>query len=141
MSTASFLVDTSAFVRLPRDESVRECWLDMADAGMLAVCPLTEIEILRGAKSKAHRRELQSAIDSTYLWVLMPNRIFDRAKSVQEGMTYRGTHKSAGTVDLLVAATAEEHGLTLLHYDRDFDQVAQVTGQQVRWLADPGSID
>ncbi|MFF5292876.1 PIN domain-containing protein [Paractinoplanes globisporus] len=71
----------------------------------------------------------------------MPDRIYERAQNVQEGLTERGTHRSPGPVDLLVAATAEAHGLTLLHYDRDFVQVAEVTGQRVRWLADPGSID
>lgn len=55
--------------------------------------------------------------------------------------TERGTHRSASPIDLLVAATAEAHGLSLLHYDHDFVRVAEVTGQQVRWLADPGSID
>lgn len=40
---------------------------------------------------------------------------------------------AAGPVDLVVAATAELHGLTLLHHDRDFDVVARVTGQPLRW--------
>ena len=39
----------------------------------------------------------------------------------------------AGPVDLVVAATAELHGLTLLHHDRDFNVVARVTGQPLRW--------
>jgi predicted nucleic acid-binding protein len=43
-------------------------------------------------------------------------------------------------VDLLVAATAESHGLALLHYDRDFDRVGDVTGQATQWLAEPGSL-
>ena len=36
-------------------------------------------------------------------------------------------------MDLAVAATAELHGLTLLHHDRDFDIIARITGQPVRW--------
>jgi hypothetical protein len=44
-------------------------------------------------------------------------------------------------VDLLVAATAEAHGLTLLHYDADFQTIAEVTGQPVRWVAGPGAVD
>jgi predicted nucleic acid-binding protein len=77
----------------------------------------------------------------SYAWVVMSDRTYLRAQSVQEGLLDRGTHRSAGPIDLLVAATAEAHGLTLLHYDHDFVQVAEVTGQPVRWLADPGSID
>jgi predicted nucleic acid-binding protein len=45
----------------------------------------------------------------------------------------QGQHRSAGPVDLIVAATAELHGLTLLHHDRDFDVIARITGQSVRW--------
>jgi predicted nucleic acid-binding protein len=45
----------------------------------------------------------------------------------------KGRHRSTGPVDLMVAATAELHGLTLLHHDRDFGQIAGVTGQPLRW--------
>jgi predicted nucleic acid-binding protein len=38
-------------------------------------------------------------------------------------------------VDLLIAATAERAGLTLLRDDRDFDTVAAMTGQPVRRVA------
>jgi predicted nucleic acid-binding protein len=53
---------------------------------------------------------------------------------VQEQLTAKGEHRSAGPVDLLVAATAEESGLVLLHHDRDFEAIARVTGQPVRML-------
>ncbi|MEU2612282.1 PIN domain-containing protein [Micromonospora sp. NPDC007271] len=43
-------------------------------------------------------------------------------------------------VDLLIAATAEYQGLSLLHYDRDFEQVGAMTSQPMRWLAPAGSI-
>lgn len=44
-------------------------------------------------------------------------------------LTTRGQHGSVGAIDLLIAATAEAHGLSLLHYDHDFDQIAAITGQ------------
>lgn len=43
-------------------------------------------------------------------------------------------------MDLLVAATAELQGLTLLRYDHDFEAIASVTGQQTQWLAAPGTL-
>jgi predicted nucleic acid-binding protein len=52
---------------------------------------------------------------------------------VQEALTKRGQHRSAGPVDLVVAATAELQGLTLLHHDRDFECIAAVTGQALQW--------
>ena len=49
----------------------------------------------------------------------------------------RAQHRSAGPVDLVVAATAEARGLTLLHRDRDFDCIAGVTGQALQWYGPP----
>ncbi|GAA2583305.1 hypothetical protein GCM10010399_11410 [Dactylosporangium fulvum] len=49
-------------------------------------------------------------------------------------------HRSAGAVDLLLAATAELTSLTLVHYDHDFDEIVKVTGQPAVWVAAPGSI-
>jgi predicted nucleic acid-binding protein len=42
--------------------------------------------------------------------------------------------------DLLVATTAELQGLTMLHYDNDFETIASVTGQPTQWLAPPGDL-
>jgi predicted nucleic acid-binding protein len=52
---------------------------------------------------------------------------------VQGDLTALGQHRGAGPVDLVVAATAELFGLTLLHHDRDFATIAGVTGQALRW--------
>ncbi len=43
--------------------------------------------------------------------------------------------------DLLIAAAAEARGLTVLHYDADFDRIASVTGQSCEWVAPAGSVD
>lgn len=141
MNRSGFLVDTSAFIRMARNPSLRERWRNRADAGLLVVCPLSELEILHGARSKAHRQEMTDLLKTVCRWVVMPDRIYDRATAVQEHMTDRGTHRSAGAVDLLVAATAEEHRSTLLHCDKDFVHVAAITGQSLRWLDEMESIN
>ena len=141
MSATGYLVDTSAFVRLAREPTVRDGWREQIGAGVLAICPVTELEILFSARSKQHRDEMRSVLRDAFRWVVMPDRVFERATSVQESLTDRGAHRSAGPVDLLVAATAEAHGLTLLHYDADFRVIAEVTGQPTRWLAEPGTLD
>jgi predicted nucleic acid-binding protein len=66
-------------------------------------------------------------------WVPVDDRAYDRARQVQEALTKCGQHRGAGPVDLLVAATAELQGLTLLHRDRDFECIAAVTGQALQW--------
>ncbi len=70
-------------------------------------------------------------------WVPVHDRAYARAWEVQGELTAKGQHRSAGPVDLVVAATAELHGLTLLHHDRDFGVIARVTGQPMRWYG-PG---
>jgi len=55
-------------------------------------------------------------------------------------MTAGGRHRSAGAIDLLLAAAAELSGLTLVHYDHDFEEIVKVTGQPAVWVAAPGTI-
>ena len=43
--------------------------------------------------------------------------------------------------DLLIAAAAESRGLTVLHYDADFDRIASVTGQSCEWVVPASSVD
>ncbi len=45
-----------------------------------------------------------------------------------------GNWRAVSVADLIVAAVAERHGATVLHYDGDFDMVAEVTGQPTRWV-------
>ncbi|MDF2258119.1 hypothetical protein [Streptantibioticus ferralitis] len=66
---------------------------------------------------------------------------WSRAKAVQRKQTESGCHRSVPPVNLLVAVTALDHGLTLLHYDRDFETIAQHTELRTRWPAEPGSLD
>jgi predicted nucleic acid-binding protein len=136
-----FLLDTSALVRLLRDPAVRARWEQQVTAGLVAVCPIVELELLYTARSAADRDELVELLGTAFASVPMPDRVFARATEVQAALTRRGQHRSAGAIDLLVAATAELNTLTLVHYDRDFDQIAKATGQSAVWLAPAGSIN
>jgi len=40
----------------------------------------------------------------------------------------------------LIAAT-ERHSVTVLHYDHEYDLIASVTGQEVRWVVPRGTTD
>ncbi|WP_218020403.1 hypothetical protein [Nocardia sienata] len=59
---------------------------------------------------------------------------------MQQLLTERGCHRSAGVADLMIAATGEANRLTILHYDRDLETVAEATGQPTQWVAPPGTI-
>jgi predicted nucleic acid-binding protein len=141
VSLPRYLIDTSAFSRLVRDEVIAAPWRRDLSAGHLALCAITELEILFSARSKADRDAYLHLMRATLDWVVMPDTVFDRAAEVQAVLTDQGTHRSAGPVDLLVAAIAELHGLVLLHYDRNFLQISRASGQPLRWIAEPGTVD
>ena len=133
MTAAQFLIDTSALARLMRRGAESFGWDQAAAAGLIAVCPITELEFFYRARSPADREQGIGDMRSLFGWVPVHDRAFARAWDVQGELTGTGQHRSAGPVDLVVAATAELHGLTLLHHDRDFGAIARVTGQPVRW--------
>ena len=141
MSPLHYLLDTSALVRILRQPTVRARWEEQITAGLVVICPIVELEFLHTARSKRDRDELVDLLAVTFCWVPVPDRAFTRATQVQADLAARGTHRSAGPIDLLVAATAELHSLVLVHYDRDFDQIGEVTGQGLTWVASPGSVD
>lgn len=133
MTVADYLIDTSALARVLLGQSTTE-WDDRIAAGLVAICDITELEVLHSARSAGDRARLKAALDAHYAWCPMPDGIYRRSRVVQEQLTAKGEHRSAGPVDLLVAAAAEEAGLTLLHHDRDFETIARTTGQPVRTI-------
>jgi hypothetical protein len=64
--------------------------------------------------------------------------VMDRALVVQGELAGRGFHRSVKIGDLLIAAAAEQASLVVLHYDRDFDRIADVTGQPTKWVIATG---
>jgi predicted nucleic acid-binding protein len=42
---------------------------------------------------------------------------------------------------LIIAAAAERDGLVVLHYDRDFDRIGDVTHQPMEWVVPAGTAD
>jgi predicted nucleic acid-binding protein len=73
--------------------------------------------------------------------VAIDQATLDRAQSVHETLAERGQHRGAAIADLIIAAAAELAGLTVLHYDADFDLIATVTRQPVQWVVPAGSVD
>jgi hypothetical protein len=135
----TYLADTSALAHghLP---AVASRLNDLQSAGLLATCSVVDLELLYGARSGAdHRRQVE---DRRVMFALAPieQPTFDRALEVQAELANRGLHRGPGPADLIIAAAAEHAGMTVLHYDKHFDLIAEVTGQPVEWVVERGSV-
>lgn len=133
-----FLADKSALARLHRPEVDRRL-TPLILAGDVARCGIIDLEILYSARAHSdfvaileERRGLPS--------VAISQQDFERAVEVMELLARQGKHRAASIPDLLIAAVAERAELAILHYDRDFDLIASVTGQAVEWIVGPGSV-
>lgn len=67
--------------------------------------------------------------------------VLDRALEVQAHLAKHSQHRGVQLPDLIIAACAEGAGLTVLHYDADYERIAEVTGQPVQWVVPRGSVD
>jgi len=70
----------------------------------------------------------------------MDQSTLDRAIDVQDALARKSQQRGAKIADLLIAAAAESAALVVLHYDRDFDLIAGVTGQPTEWIVPPGTV-
>jgi predicted nucleic acid-binding protein len=135
MTPALYLIDTSAVFRILQAE-LRKAWSDQLAAGVIAICPIVELEFLYSARSLADRLEKQRLLHHLFGRVSMHEGSYERASEVQQLLTAAGAHRSASPVDLLIAATAERERLIVLSDDHDCQTVATVTGQPVKLVTD-----
>lgn len=129
-----WLIDKSALARLLRSPD-RDIWHQRIVRGLVHISPLTLLEVGFSARSEADWTVLMDGppiADMPIDGVTPP--IETRALEVQRQLTIRGHHRGPGPADLIIAATAESAGLTILHVDKDFELIAEVTRQPVERL-------
>jgi predicted nucleic acid-binding protein len=133
----AYLADKSALVRLGLAGAE---WLaaEIID-GNVRRSSMTDLEILYSATSHRALVEIIEERRAGFRRVDTQQDDWDRAVEVMVLLARNGKHRSVGIPDLLIAAVAERHALTLVHYDGDFDHVAEVTGQETRWVAPRGT--
>jgi predicted nucleic acid-binding protein len=134
-----YLIDKSALARYPKP-AVRAVIDPLHNAGLLAVCGAVELEVLHSARSKADAERIRDEMRG-FDWLPTPDEAWDRALDVQTRLITAGNWKALPVSDLVIAATAERGGATVLHYDGDYDMIASVTGQSMRWVVPAGTAD
>ena len=132
-----WLVDKSALVRLTSSPDA-ETWVGRIERGLVRVSALTLLEVGFSARSAAERQTLlyEPPVDFMPVEYLTPP-VEDRAVVVQGLLAEVGHHRAPSVADLLLAATAELGQFTLLHVDKDFELIADLTGQAVERLTLP----
>jgi predicted nucleic acid-binding protein len=134
MAVTSWLIDKSALVRLAVSPEADE-WAQRIQRGLVRITTVTRLEVGYSARSGQQlRAELRepplSAMPVEYLTPAIENR----AVEVLGLLADRGQHRAPSIPDLIIAATAELSGLTILHLDEDFDVIAEITGQPLERL-------
>jgi len=132
--TSRWLIDKSAYVRL--DESPDfDLWLNRINRGLVYASSVTLLEIGWSARSGKHWQLLVEGPPTLNLLIeYLTPAVEERAVEVQGLLADQGYHRATSIPDLLVSATAEITGMTVLHLDKDFELIAEFTGQPAERL-------
>ncbi len=124
-----WLIDKSALVRIGSSPDA-QVWANRIERGRVRITTITRLEVGYSARNAEQGRAalLSPPLSAMPVEYLTP-AIEDRALTVQLALAGKGQHRAPSIPDLLIAATAELSGLTVLHLDKDFDLIAAVTGQ------------
>ena len=131
----TWLIDKSALVRLAASPDAAD-WAVRIERGLVRITTVTRLEAGYSARSGPELRAgwQRPPLSSMPVEYLTP-AIEDRAVEVLTLLADRGQHRAPSIPDLIIAATAELAGLTVLHAGKDFEVMAQVTGQPVERLS------
>ena len=126
-----WLIDKSALMRLGASADAA-AWADRIQRGIVRIATVTLLEIGYSARDAADldaglRGPPISSMPIEYLTPIAE----DRAVDVLTLLSDRGRHRAPSVPDLIIAAIAESAGLVVLHNDKDFDLIADITGQPV----------
>lgn len=136
MAVTNWLIDKSAYVRMQsgRATDIDE-WNVRIERGRVRLSTITRLELGFSVRTGEAGRAAFGLPPLSMMPVehLTP-AMEDRAFEVQMLLADRGQHRAPSIPDLLIAATAEKVGLTVLAVDKDFDLIAEITGQQVETL-------
>jgi hypothetical protein len=129
-----WLIDKSALVRLAESPDAAE-WANRIGRGLVRITTVTRLEVGFSARSGKQARAAWRAAPLVAMPVeYLTPAVEDRAVEVQLLLADKGRHRAPSIPDLIIAATAELAQLTVLHLDKDFEVIANVTGQATERL-------
>ena len=129
-----WLIDKSALVRLGQSPDAA-VWAERIQQGLVRITTATRLEVGYSARAGGDARSAFRTVPLSSMPVeYLTPAIEDRAVEVLLLLAERGHPRAPSIPDLLIASCAELAGLTVLHLDKDFELIADITGQQVERL-------
>lgn len=129
MALVGWLIDKSALVRLG-DSPDANVWAMRINAGQVHMSSITRLEIGYSARNSKDLTKSFSSLPLSRMPIqLLSPTIEERAWDVLKALAKSGKHRAPSIPDLLIAATAEKCGLSVLHLDKNFELIGKVTGQ------------
>ena len=134
MEVAGWLIDKSALVRLA-DSPHAAKWAERINDGLVHLSTITRLEVGYSARSGADLSKAMSSppISKMPIEGLTP-AVEELAWQTLQLLAKKGQHRAPSLADLMIAATAQLCGFTVLHLDKDFELISKATGVQVEKL-------
>jgi predicted nucleic acid-binding protein len=133
-----YLADTSVITRLVHPE-VAQVLGPLLDAGQVGTCGTLDLSLYTMVRNPADLAAIMACRSAAFAWLSTEDGDLRRAVQVQ-AMVAETRQRLTGWPALVVAAVAERHHVTVLHYDPDFDLIGKVTGQDTTWVVPEGSL-
>lgn len=134
MAVGSWIIDASALHKLASSPDL-EVWEGRIERGLVSIATVTLLEVGYSARSHAHYREVfDSGLIQNLIECPSSRESDTLARNIQEKLVASSTHRGVSVPDLLISAIGLTTGHTVLHHDKDFDIISQVTGQPCEWL-------
>lgn len=136
---ARYLIDTSAAARMA-NQLVAQRLAPLIEAGLVGTCAVLDAEALYSARSPGEYERVRTQRRHAYEYLPTGEEHWQIALDTQRKLAHSGRHRSVGIADLLVAAVASSHNVTVLHYDSDYQLLADLIKVEQRWVAPAGTV-
>jgi predicted nucleic acid-binding protein len=136
---ARYLIDTSAAAKMRHPEASRRL-RPLIEGGVVATTASLDAEALSSARGPAEYEQLWADRRAAYEYLPTNDEHWQTALGAQRALATTGRHRAVGMADLLTAALAATHRLTVIHYDADFETAATVLTFEHRWVVPQGSV-
>jgi hypothetical protein len=132
-----YLFDTSVWIRT-KHPLIAPDWEAALRNDQLAVSPIVAFEIFYEAQNQTDFEELERELDALRQAPLTAG-ILRTARQALHDLSAKASHRIPFQ-DALIAATAADKHMTVLHYDGHYDLLSEVLGFESRWVAEPNSL-